>query len=309
MTDADVDGSHIRTLLLTFFFRQMPELIERGHVYIAQPPLFKIKKGKQEQYLKDEDALENYLLQGALDGASFHVNEDAPAVSGSALETLINQYRNVEYVIERLSKLYSAQAMTQMIYLPVLTPEMLSQRDTVEGWTSDLLKALEAQASASERWSYEVVEDKEHRVFLPRLVYVNHGVDTTYTFRNDFFNSRDYAAIAKMSEALSGLLEDGAYVQRGERKEPVSNFRDAIAWLLNQSKRGTVIQRYKGLGEMNPDQLWETTMDPDARRMLQVTIEDAITADQLFTTLMGDEVEPRRAFIETNALHASNVDV
>jgi DNA gyrase subunit B len=309
MTDADVDGSHIRTLLLTFFFRQMPELIERGHVYIAQPPLFKIKKGKQEQYLKDEDALENYLLQGALDGASFHVNEDAPAVSGAALEALINQYRNVEYVIERLSKLYSAQAMTQMIYLPVLTPEMLSQRETVDGWTASLLKALEAQASASERWSYEVVEDKEHRVFLPRLVYVNHGVDTTYTFRNDFFNSRDYAAIAKMSEALSGLLEDGAYVQRGERKESVANFRNAIAWLLNQSKRGTVIQRYKGLGEMNPDQLWETTMDPDARRMLQVTIEDAITADQLFTTLMGDDVEPRRAFIETNALHASNVDV
>ena len=309
MTDADVDGSHIRTLLLTFFFRQMGELIERGHVYIAQPPLYKIKKGKQEQYLKDDEALENHLLQGALDGASFHVNEDAPAVSGAALEQLINQYRHVERVIDRLSKLYSAQAMTQMIYMPVLTPESLKQRDVVQGWTETLLAALDLKTSASERWSFEVVEDKEHSVYLPRLIYVNHGVDTTYTFRNDFFSSREYKAIADMANALEGLLEEGAYVKRGERTSAVGNFKDAITWLLEQSKRGNSIQRYKGLGEMNPDQLWETTMDPDARRMLQVTIEDAITADQLFNTLMGDEVEPRRAFIESNALAAANVDV
>ena len=309
MTDADVDGSHIRTLLLTFFFRQMPELITRGHIFIAQPPLYKIKKGKQEQYLKDDDALENYLLQGALDGASFHVNESAPPITGEALEALVNQYRAVDKTINRLSKLYPAQALTQIIYQDALSSQDLSNAAKVEAWAKSLHDALALQASASERYEYSLVEDKEHSVFLPKLTYINHGVEHDYVFRNDFFSSREYQAIASLAAALNGLLEEGAFVKRGERTFAVNRFKDGINWLLDQSRRGNTIQRYKGLGEMNPGQLWETTMDPEARRMLQVTVEDAITADQLFTTLMGDEVEPRRNFIESNALHATNVDV
>jgi len=309
MTDADVDGSHIRTLLLTFFFRQMPELITRGHIFIAQPPLYKIKKGKQEQYLKDDDALDNYLLQGALDGASFHVNESAPAISGAQLEALVNQYRGVDRNIERLSKLYPAPALTQMIYQPTLNAEDLKSPEKVEPWLKQLHEALESRTGASESYKAEIVHDKEHSVYLPKLTYINHGVDTDYVFRSDFFSSKEYASIVALANALDGLLEPGAFVKRGERTFPVSNFKEGITWLMEQSKRGNTIQRYKGLGEMNPEQLWETTMDPDARRMLQVTVEDAITADQLFTTLMGDEVEPRRNFIESNALHATNVDV
>jgi DNA gyrase subunit B len=309
MTDADVDGSHIRTLLLTFFFRQMPELITRGHIFIAQPPLYKIKKGKQEQYLKDDDALENYLLQGALDGASFHVNESAPPITGEALEALVNQYRAVDKTINRLSKLYPAQALTQIIYQEALHAQDLSNAAKVEAWAKSLHDALSLQASASERYEYSLVEDKEHSVFLPKLTYVNHGVEHDYVFRNDFFSSREYQAISALAAALDGLLEEGAFVKRGERTFAVNRFKEGINWLLDQSRRGNAIQRYKGLGEMNPGQLWETTMDPEARRMLQVTVEDAITADQLFTTLMGDEVEPRRNFIESNALHATNVDV
>ncbi|WP_372741582.1 DNA topoisomerase (ATP-hydrolyzing) subunit B [Neptunomonas sp.] len=309
MTDADVDGSHIRTLLLTFFFRQMPELIERGYIYIAQPPLYKIKKGKQEQYLKDDDALENYLLQGALDNASFHVHEGAPAISGAALESLINQYRTVDKHITRLSKLYPPSALTQMIYQSVLSVDDLAKPEIVESWLKTLVEAMELQSSVSERYESELIYDKEHSVYLPKVVHINHGVDTNFVFRRDFFSSREYAAISDLAKVLEGLLEPGAFVKRGERTFPVTFFKDGINWLLEQSKRGNSIQRYKGLGEMNPDQLWETTMDPDARRMLQVTIEDAISADQLFITLMGDEVEPRRAFIEANALHATNVDV
>ena len=308
MTDADVDGSHIRTLLLTFFFRQMPELIERGHVYIAQPPLYKIKKGKQEQYLKDDDALENYLLQGALDGASFHVSEDAPAVKGEALEALVNQYRTVDRIIERLSKLYPAQALTQMIYLPTLSQEALHSEEQVSAWLDQLTDALQDNALASEQFDGRITYDKEHSLYIPEITYIHHGVDSHYVFKGDFFASKEYTAIANLANTLDGMLEEGAYVQRGERRLEISRFKDGIEWLLDLSRRGNSVQRYKGLGEMNPEQLWETTMDPEARRMLQVTIEDAITADQLFTTLMGDEVEPRRDFIESNALHATNID-
>jgi DNA gyrase subunit B len=309
MTDADVDGSHIRTLLLTFFFRQMPELIERGHIFIAQPPLYKIKRGKQEQYLKDDEALDNFLLQGALENASLHVHPDAPAITGEALEALINQYRAVDKTIDRLSKLYLPQALTQMLYQAVLSVDDLKNADVVQSWMATLVTALELGASVSERYESELIYDKEHSVYLPKVTHINHGVDTDFVFRRDFFSSREYALISALTTVLDSLLEEGAYVKRGERTLPVTFFKDAINWLLEQSRRGNSIQRYKGLGEMNPDQLWETTMDPDARRMLQVTIEDVISADQLFTTLMGDEVEPRRAFIESNALHATNVDV
>lgn len=310
MTDADVDGSHIRTLLLTFFFRQMPVLIERGHIYIAQPPLYKVKKGKQEQYLKDEAALEQYLLQGALDGTSLFPSEAAPAISGPALEALIGRYRHVDSLIDRISRVYPRVVLSQLLYLPRLTVDQLHQRTEVEAWVDTLSRYIDTYVNNnSESFTCSVVEDREHSQFLPCLQLTQHGVDSSYVLDHEFFRSRDYAAIADLGVELSSLLEDGAYLQRGERTFPLRSLGDGISWLLDLSRRGNAIQRYKGLGEMNPDQLWETTMDPNARRMLKVTIDDAIAADQLFTTLMGDDVEPRRNFIEANALNVSNLDV
>ncbi len=309
MTDADVDGSHIRTLLLTFFFRQMPILFERGHIYIAQPPLYKIKKGKQEQYLKDDEALENYLLQGALDGTSFHVNEEAPPLSGASLETLVNEYRTVDKLINRLAMLYPTHMLKQMLYMPCLRKEQLKDPEAVRLWTHQLCDLLSEQNVGNERYLPQIVEDREHSLFLPEVNHLLHGVENYHRFSEDFFASRDYLAITTLGDKLGSLLEEGAYIKRGERVRPVSNFEEALNWLLDQSRRGHYIQRYKGLGEMNPSQLWETTMDPESRRMLQVTVDDGIAADQLFTTLMGDDVEPRRKFIEDNALRVSNLDI
>ena len=310
MTDADVDGSHIRTLMLTFFFRQMPTIIERGHIYIAQPPLYKVKKGKQEQYLKDEAALEQYLLQGALDGTSLFPSAEAPPILGAALESLISRYRHVESLIARISRVYPSSVLSQLLYLPQLSVDSLASREAVQEWVDTLSTYLMDFVSSSSAWyGCSVIEDREHSQFIPQVILTQHGVDTRYTFDQDFFRSRDYKAIAELGAEMQALLEEGAYLQRGDRKYPLRNLGDGIKWLLEISRKGNSIQRYKGLGEMNPDQLWETTMDPDARRMLQVTIDDAIAADQLFATLMGDDVEPRRAFIEHNALNVSNLDV
>ena len=310
MTDADVDGSHIRTLLLTFFFRQMPELIERGYIYIAQPPLYKVKKGKQEQYLKDDEAMENYLLQGALDGAALYINEDAPPVSGQALEELVQRYRHVEKTIERLSRIYPRAVLNQLLYLPALGVDALSSREAVEAWVEKLSAALTAhETSSSEYYECSVVLDPECSLYLPRIRHIHHSVGSDYQLDLDLFRSRDFQTIVTLGTELQSLLEDGAFLQRGERRFALSDLGTGIRWLMDLSRRGNSIQRYKGLGEMNPDQLWETTMDPNARRMLQVSIDDAIAADQLFTTLMGDEVEPRRNFIEANALNVSNLDI
>ena len=310
MTDADVDGSHIRTLLLTFFFRQMPEIIERGHVYIAQPPLYKIKKGKQEQYLKDDDALDNYLLQGALENASVHVNADAPAITGTGLEEIVNQYRAVDRMIARLSRLYPEPILRQMIHTARLTPENLKDEQTVAEWVDQVCSGLGDTLDGGDVYTSSAAEDMEHQgIFLPSVKVMQHGVSHHYTFDMSFFESKDYAALGNLGETLMGLLEETAFFKRGERTLATTDFATGLNWLMEQSKRGHYIQRYKGLGEMNPEQLWETTMDPEQRRMLQVTIDDAIAADQLFTTLMGDEVEPRRDFIETNALNVSNLDV
>ncbi|QEW05012.1 DNA topoisomerase (ATP-hydrolyzing) subunit B [Nitrincola iocasae] len=310
MTDADVDGSHIRTLLLTFFYRQMPELIERGHVYIAQPPLYKVRKGKQEQYLKDEAALEQYLLQGALDGTQLFPTADAPPISGAALEKLISRYRHVESLIDRISRVYPRSVLGQLMYLKKLDVDSLYNKEAVSTWVEQLSVYLSDHVSSSSSWySCSVAEDREHSQFIPVVMFTQHGNDITYRFDQEFFRSRDYQSIAELGEELQGLLEEGAYLQRGERVYPLRNLGDGITWLLDISRRGNNVQRYKGLGEMNPDQLWETTMDPDARRMLQVTIDDVIGADKLFSTLMGDDVEPRRAFIELNALNVSNLDV
>lgn len=310
MTDADVDGSHIRTLLLTFFFRQMRALVDGGHLFIAQPPLYKISKGKHEQYLKDDVALADFLTQSALDGASLHVNANAPGVSGAGLEALVRQFRDVMGTIDRMSKAYPSEILEAMIHVPALERDQLSEVSEVDSWCRQLDGRLGMDArSGSHRYGFSVREDEERRIHLPRVEITAHGVPTTYSFNQDFFGSSEYRSITELGEQLRDLIGEGAFVRRGDKSAAVATFDDALAWLMTESRRGYTIQRYKGLGEMNPGQLWDTTMDPDSRRLLKVTVEDAIAADQMFNTLMGDEVEPRRQFIETNALAVANLDV
>ncbi len=309
MTDADVDGSHIRTLLLTFFFRQLPELIERGYIYIAQPPLYKVKKGKQEQYIKDDEAMEEYMTQSALEDASLHVNENAPGLSGAALEQLVGDYRAVMRTLKRLSRLYPQELTEHMVYLPRVSVEQLADQVAMQTWLDAFSARLKAVEKSGQTYEVSLREDRERHLWLPEVAITAHGLANYITFNRDFFASNDYKTVTQLGEQLNNLLEEGAYVQRGERKKPVSTFKQALEWLMTESTKRHSIQRYKGLGEMNPDQLWETTMDPAVRRMLKVTIEDAIAADQIFNTLMGDAVEPRRDFIESNALAVSNLDV
>jgi DNA gyrase subunit B len=310
MTDADVDGSHIRTLLLTFFFRQTRELIERGHIFIAQPPLFKISKGKQEQYLKDDMALTEFLTNAALEGTKLFTHPEAPAISGTALESLVGDYRQVMAVITRLSRLYPESALEQMIYTDQLSVEDLTDKEKVTAWCSNLGNKLDkGQSSGSSRYLVTIKEDTERTLFLPQIEVLAHGLSHEYPFSHDFFASGEYQSIVNLGRKITDLIEKDAYIQRGEKRQPVESFKAALTWLMAESKKGYNIQRYKGLGEMNPEQLWETTMDPSTRRMLKVRIEDAISADQIFTTLMGDQVEPRREFIENNALSVENLDV
>ena len=309
MTDADVDGSHIRTLLLTFFYRQMPEIMERGHIFIAQPPLYKVKKGKQERYIKDDEALTEYLTTLALDNASIHVNEQAPAISDVALEQLVNQFRNTMDTIKRISRQIPADILEKMVYSTTIAPADFSDKVKVDAWAADLINQLENQDGNGSIYSVTVEHDQERNIYYPSFNVRQHGIDKVYNCSYDFIQSGEFAAIQSLNDAINGLMEEGAYVKRGEKVQPVTSFEQALNWLMAESKRGQYIQRYKGLGEMNPEQLWETTMDPETRRMLKVTIEDAIAADQLFNTLMGDHVEPRRNFIEDNALRVSNLDV
>ncbi|MBZ5875204.1 DNA topoisomerase (ATP-hydrolyzing) subunit B [Chromohalobacter israelensis] len=310
MTDADVDGSHIRTLLLTFFFRQMPELIERGHVFIAQPPLYKIKRGKQETYLKDEQALTDYLTTTALDGARLYVNANAPGIAGEQLENLVSQYRDVMRRIDRLSRVYPNLVLRKIVHTAKLENESLKDRVTMQNWIDHLQAEMDSIIAyeGGPRYTFQLQEDTERGLFLPSVALTAHGVTTDYVWGVDFFRSADYHAMTALGETLDGLLEESAYVARGERQRSVSTFYEALDWLMSEAQRGLSVQRYKGLGEMNPDQLWETTMDPQSRRMLRVSIEDAVASDMMFNTLMGDEVEPRRDFIERNALVA-NLDI
>mgnify|MGYP003624266003 CR=1 FL=1 len=310
MTDADVDGSHIRTLLLTFFFRQMRELVERGNIYIAQPPLYKISKGKQEQYLKDDQALTQFLTQSALESSSLHVNSAAPGISGGALETLVSDYRRVMNIIERMSRAYPEAVLQKLVFMSPLDTASLGDESFVDGWCQKLSESLaQENIAGSHRYQVTVAADTETKTFLPRVEITAHGVPTSYNFNGDFFASGEYGALVSLGQQLQGLMEEDAYIQRGERTKPVGSFREALEWLMTESRRGYNIQRYKGLGEMNPEQLWDTTMNPESRRMLKVTVEDAVAADQMFNTLMGDQVEPRREFIEKNALAVTNLDI
>ncbi|KAB5621070.1 DNA topoisomerase (ATP-hydrolyzing) subunit B [Pseudomonas putida] len=308
MTDADVDGSHIRTLLLTFFFRQLPELVERGYIYIAQPPLYKVKKGKQEQYIKDDEAMEEYMTQSALEDASLHLDESAPAVSGVQLEALVNEFRGVMKTLKRLSRLYPEELTEHFIYLPEVTQAQLADHATMQAWLGKFQERLNNSQKSGLTYQASLREDKERNIWLPEVEVTSHGLASYVTFNREFFGSNDYGSVVVLGAKLATLLGEGAYVQRGERRKAVTEFKEALDWLMNETTKRHTIQRYKGLGEMNPDQLWETTMDPTVRRMLKVTIEDAIAADQLFNTLMGDAVEPRRDFIESNALSVSNLD-
>lgn len=308
MTDADVDGAHIRTLLLTFFYRQMPEIIERGYIYIAQPPLYKVKKGKQEQYLKDEDALLQYQTAMALDGATLHVNESAPPIGGEALERLVNQHRAVSHLITRMSRRAPDAVLTQLIYQPELNETLLASESDLLAWCQGM-EAVLNESNHGIQYQIQVCRDEERSLFVPHAVVRQHGVDREYAISYDFLQSSEYRQLVSLGKEIANLIEDGGFIKRGEKVKPIANFVEAVDWLMGEGKRGIYIQRYKGLGEMNPDQLWETTMDPEARRMLRVTIDDAVGADQLFSTLMGDAVEPRRDFIETNALRVANLDV
>ncbi len=301
MTDADVDGAHIRTLLLTFFYRYLPELVENGYLYIAQPPLYKIKKGKQERYLKDEKEKGDYLLQEAINEASIFVNKSAPAISGVALEKIVAKYYKIAATIEKLGKKYNKDLLGAIVGMSNLSAPGNTKETT--NWCNDLQKKLNKNKLMSE--THKVIfKDKE--VLYSLEVYG--VVVTTSALGTAFFGSTDYKKIQKYSDEVESIFSASSFVQKGQKETKVACFADAIEFLLKEAQKGQGFQRYKGLGEMNPDQLWDTTMNPESRTLLKVKVEDAIAADEVFSTLMGDEVEPRRNFIEDNALKVENLD-
>ena len=295
-------------MLLTFFYRQMPILIERGHIYIAQPPLYKVKKGKQETYVKDDLELNALLLNTAIEGAALHVNAGAPPMSGLGLEALARQYVEVQAIIKRWARRYDERFLEQLLYLPKLRPEAFDRPDELRDWCGRLEAALNHRDDAARRYmvSVEGVAAGGQRITLQRL---EHGLTAEKHISREFFDSAEYRRISELAQTLSDLIGQGAYVMRGDDRQDVPSFKAAMSWLFEQAKKGQSIQRYKGLGEMNASQLWDTTINPDTRRLMQVRIEDAVAADDIFTTLMGDAVEPRREFIEKNALQVSNLDI
>jgi DNA gyrase subunit B len=302
MTDADVDGAHIRTLLLTFFYRQMPVLIERGHVYIAQPPLYRIKHGKEERYLKDDHELKHYLLQLALSGAALFPREGAEPLRTETLAQVAKEYFLAEAVIERLHHSIDAVALEAILRGAKIS---LSSVSATQESAKNLRKLIPAEEGVTLTPGTEEAGEG-HRILIQRAL---HGNVRTSGIDQEFIESGEYAQLLKTAEVLKDLMGAGAVIKRAERSVAVASFKQALYWLLEEAKQSVAIQRYKGLGEMNPEQLWETTMDPKARRLLKVQLEDVITADEVFTTLMGDQVEPRRAFIDRNALVVRNLDI
>jgi len=301
MTDADVDGSHIRTLLLTFFYRQMPELVERGHIYIAQPPLYKAKQGKEDVYLKDDHELKQHLLRVALKGAELVPGEGRPPLSAESFGDVAREYLLAEAVIERLARLVDPAALRAMLGGVALD---LSTESTARRSAIALQAAIDDPEVVAEA-RYDAANEV-HRLIVIRT---HHGTPHATAIDGDFLASGDAAQIRHSANVLQDLIFPGAVVKRGEKQQAVKSFKEALDWLLNEARNSVAIQRYKGLGEMNPSQLWETTMDPGVRRLLKVQIEDAIGSEEIFSTLMGEQVEPRRAFIESNALGVRNLDI
>jgi len=306
MTDADVDGAHIRTLLLTFFYRQMPEMIERGYIYIAQPPLYKVKAGKDERYLKDAAELNAHMLRLALQGSELVPNEGAAAIAGDALGELARSYLLAQGVVERLARIYDASALEAI--MDGVTIELTSGESAAAASAEALQAALRSDPLKPEVSVFPQYDPVRELRSL-RIERRHHGNVKVSVIDEEFLLTADYLQLVNTANTFKGLIGAGAVIKRGERSMAVSDFKSAMRWLIADAERNVSKQRYKGLGEMNPSQLWETTMDPNVRRLLRVQIEDAIAADGIFTTLMGDEVEPRRAFIESNALRAGNIDV
>ena len=307
MTDADVDGSHIRTLLLTFFYRQLPEIVEKGYIYIAQPPLYKVKKGKQEHYVKDDTQLNEYLIQLALDKAQLFTDESTPPIQGQGLEKLAKEFTGVVSVINRLSRRYDDVFLEQFCYMDVINDDIKQDQQKLTAWFAKMeqqLKDCESKAVFSIELDYKA--GNEFSAVVNKKL---HGITKTFVLPSTFFNGKDYQKISQYANDTAGMFNEASYMQMGERQQPVNSFKQAFEWMMKEIKKGQHIQRYKGLGEMNPEQLWETTLDSNNRRLLQVRIEDVIAADEIFTTLMGDVVEPRRDFIVKNALDVTNLDV
>ncbi len=306
MTDADVDGSHIRTLLLTFFYRQLPEIVEKGYIYIAQPPLYKIKRGKQEHYVKDDGQLNEYLIQLALEKTQLFIDETTPPIQGQGLEKLALSYAEISGIINRLSRRYDDIFLEQLTYIAPLD-EKINEKEYVIEWLEklqDKIKNNDKKAEFEIKLDFKTADD-----FSITVNKKQHGIYKVFVVSSSFFHSKDYRKIAMYADTTASMFTENSFIKLGEKQHTIQTFKEAFEWMMRETKKGQHIQRYKGLGEMNPEQLWETTLDANNRRLLQVRIEDAIAADEIFTTLMGDVVEPRRDFIVKHALDVANLDV
>jgi DNA gyrase subunit B len=310
MTDADVDGSHIRTLLLTFFYRQMIELVEGGHIYIAQPPLYKVKRGKSEQYVKDDSELDAYFMRTALADASLYSGQGATTIESDELRAIGKDFLTLSTVLRRLGKRYDPLLLEVLRSVPLLAADLHATlpRPALEKWLADVRSALLQRVDQTVQVATSIEPGNAADTLIARVVVATHGIDVTNDFDRDFFASSEYRRLAEIGNRLERALAPDAYIRIGEREHPVRSYRQAIEVALAEAQRGASIQRYKGLGEMNPEQLWETTMNASVRNLLHVRIEDAVAADEIFSTLMGDQVEPRREFIETHALAVTNLD-